>query len=650
MLSILLAAALAVDVDKLLARMTHEEKIGQLIQYNADNDAFPAALASGKVGSILFHGDIAKTNEFQRKAMEGSRQKIPLLIGFDVIHGYRTIFPVPIAIASSWEPGLAEMSAQIAAREARAMGIHWTFAPMVDVARDPRWGRIMEGAGEDPLLGSRFAAAYVRGYQSGGLLACAKHFAAYGDAEGGRDYGTADVSESTLREVYLPPFKAAVDAGVASFMSAFDSLNGVPATANARLLDEILRREWKFRGFVVSDWTAVAELMNHGIAATPKEAATKALRAGVDLDMVDAFYLQLPPSDRVDRAARRILEAKKKAGLFAEPFTKESTIVLDRDAARRVARKSIVLLKNDGVLPFARSKKIAIVGALADSKKDMLGEWKGQGQDEDVVTVREAIRSVPVAGADVLVAGHGETREMSGEAASRATFDLPDEKSLEPLLATGKPVVLVICAGRPLAIPWSAAHVNAIVYAWFPGIEAGNAIADVLFGDMNPSAKLPVTFPRTTGQVPIYYAHLPSGRPADPKNKYSNKYIDAEIGPLYPFGYGLSYTTFEYSNISVDGLSVSADVRNTGSRAGEEIVQFYVNDPVASVSRPVKELKDFRKVALPPGETTRVTFTLSRNQLRYWTAKGWVFEPGRFNVWIGPDSERGLASSLVISR
>ena len=650
MLALFFAAAIATNVDRLVSQMTLEEKLGQLTQYNSDNEAFPDAVAHGRVGSILFHGDVEQTNEFQRKAMAGSRHKIPLLIGFDVIHGYRTIFPVPLGIASSWEPELAEMSARIAAKEARSMGIHWTFAPMVDIARDARWGRIMEGAGEDPLLGSRFAAAYVRGYQSGGLLACAKHFAAYGAAEGGRDYGTADMSEATLREVYLPPFKAAVDAGVATFMSAFDSLNGVPATANPHLLDEILRREWKFRGFVVSDWTAVAELKNHGVAATDREAAAKAIRAGVDLDMVDGAYRQLPASEAVDRAVRRMLEAKEKAGLFKDPFTKESPLVLDRAAARRAAQKSIVLLKNDGVLPLSKAKKVAIVGALASSKVDMLGEWRGQGQEADVVTVSEAIRSVEVADADVIVAVLGEKREMSGEAASRSSLDLPDEKSLEPLLATGKPVVLVVCAGRPLAISWSAERVNAIVYAWFPGIEAGNAIADVLFGDVNPSAKLPVTFPRTTGQVPIYYAHLPSGRPANPKDKYTNKYIDADIGPLYPFGFGLSYTTFAYSNISVRGLEVSADVRNSGTRAGEEIVQFYVNDPVARVSRPVKELKDFRKIMLAPGESKRVTFTLNRQQLRYWTSEGWVFEPGRFNVWIGPDSERGLASSLVISR
>lgn len=651
LLLLLASAARADDVDRLLAKMTLEEKLGQITQMTPSQPEFVAALVQGRVGSILSEGPAEKINELQRKS------KIPLLVGYDVIHGFRTIFPVPIAIASSWEPQLAEMSARIAAREAHAAGIRWTFAPMVDIARDPRWGRIMEGAGEDPLLGSAFAAAYVRGYQSGGLLACAKHFAAYGAAEGGRDYGAVDMSEARLREVYLPPFKAAVDAGVATMMSAFDALNGVPATANTHLLDEILRREWKFHGFVVSDWEAIKELIAHGIAASDLDAAQKSMRAGVDMDMVDLAYLKLPASGSVDRAVRRVLEAKQKAGLFKNPFTKPETIQLDRAAARRVAQKSIVLLKNDGVLPLSRSRKIAVVGPLADSREDMLGNWAAQGKAEDAVSVRDAIHSVDLADADGIVAVLGETRTMSGEAASRASLDLPDDqqKLLESYVATGKPVVLVAIAGRPMTISWAADHVNAIVYAWAPGIEAGNAIADVLFGDVNPSAKLPVTFPRTVGQVPIYYAELPSGRPADPKDKYTNKYIDTERTPLYPFGFGLSYTKFAYANVAVrpaeaGPYTVSADVRNTGDRAGEEIVQFYVNQPVASVSRPLKELKGFQKIALAAGETKHVTFTLTRDQLRFWKDNGWTFEPGKFNVWIGPDSVHGLTTSLVISK
>lgn len=650
-LLLLASIARADEIDRLLSSMSLEEKLGQLTQMTRDQPAFGDALEHGRVGSILSGGGAKELNELQRQAIAGSPHKIPLLIGHDVIHGYRTIFPVPIAIASSWEPRLAEESARIAAREARSAGIHWTFAPMVDIARDARWGRIMEGSGEDPFLGSAFAAAYVRGYQSGGLLACAKHFAAYGAAEGGRDYGTAEMSERTLREIYLPPFKAAVDAGVASVMSAFDALNGVPATANAHLLDEILRREWKFRGFVVSDWDAVAELMHHGVAGSEREAAIKAIHAGVDMDMWDGAYAKLPASHAVDRAVRRILEAKRKAGLFDDPFTKESAIVLDREAARRIAQKSIVLLKNDGVLPLAHDRKIAVVGPLASSRADMLGEWASRGKVEDVITVSDAMRSVDPADADVIVAVLGEPREMSGEAASRSSLDLPadQQKLLESYVATGKPVVLVVMAGRPLSIAWAADHVNAIVYAWFGGIEAGHAVADVLFGDVNPSAKLPVTFPRTAGQEPIYYNHLPSGRPADAKDKYTNKYIDLDLGPLYPFGYGLSYTKFEYANLRVTGRTVSADVHNAGARAGEEIVQFYVNQPVASVSRPVRELKGFQKLALAPGETKRVHFILGVDQLRFWTDAGWTFEPGTFRVWIGPDSAHGLATSLVIS-
>ncbi|HEY8132600.1 MAG TPA: glycoside hydrolase family 3 N-terminal domain-containing protein, partial [Thermoanaerobaculia bacterium] len=593
-------------VEGLLARMTLEEKLGQLTQIVEDQ------LPNDLAGSMLNSGGAAKTNALQRAALAKSRLKIPLLFGYDVIHGYRTIFPIPLAIASSWDPKLAELSAQVAAREARAAGIRWTFAPMVDIARDARWGRIAEGAGEDPLLGSAMAAAYVRGFQTS-ILACAKHYAAYGAAEAGRDYNSVELSERTLREVYLPPFRAAVDAGVATLMSAFDSVNGIPATANRHLLDDILRSEWKFKGFVVSDWDAVAELINHGVAANKQDAAIKAITAGVDMDMWDNSYSTLAaairegrlPMSVVDRAVRRVLRMKAQAGLFDDPFTNETAApTLDRDAARRVAQRSIVLLKNElDLLPLPKSSKIAIVGPLADSKVDMLGPWSAQGKAEDAVTPLEAIPHVPVEQADVIVAVLGESREMSGEAASRTTIDLPgdQQKLLESLVATGKPVILVVMSGRPLAISWAAEHVPAIVQAWFLGSESGNALADVLFGDINPSGKLPVTAPRATGQVPIYYAHLPTGRPPNVEDKYTSKYLDVPIGPLYPFGFGLSYTKFEYSDIRVDGFRVSATVRNAGNRAGEEIVQMYVADPVASVSRPVKELKGFQRVALKPG-------------------------------------------------
>ncbi len=660
-------------VDRLLSRMTLEEKLGQLTQLVEDEPEFQPALQKGLVGSILNGEGAAKTNQLQRAALAGSRLKIPLLFGYDVIHGYRTIFPIPLAIASSWDPQLAELSARVAAREARAAGIRWTFAPMVDIARDARWGRIAEGAGEDPFLGAVMAAAYVRGFQSSGLLACAKHYAAYGAAEAGRDYNAVEMSERTLREVYLPPFHAAVDAGVATLMSAFESVNGAPATANGHLLDEILRREWKFKGFVVSDWDAVAELINHGVASSKEDAARKAITAGVDMDMWDNSYSTLAASVRagrlpiavVDRAVRRVLHAKAQAGLFDDPYIDEraaAAVTLTpehRAAARRVAQHSIVLLKNErDLLPLAKSgRKIAVVGPLADSKDDMLGPWAAQGKGEEAVSALEGIRAVvgdtvAVEQADVIIAVLGERRSMSGEAASRASLDLPDDQQalLQSLVASGKPVVLVVMSGRPLSIAWPAEHVPAIVEAWFLGSESGNGLADVLFGDVNPSGKLPVTIPRAVGQVPIYYAHLPTGRPPNPQDKYTSKYLDVPIGPLYPFGFGLSYTKFDYSDLAIsapsmrpDGsLKVAATIRNAGDRAGEEIVQLYVADPVARVSRPVKELKGFQRVALKPGESRRVEFTITRRDLQFWWHDGWSAEPGEFKVWIGGSSAGGL--------
>ena len=622
-------------IEALLRQMTLAEKLGQLSQYGPDQPEMKPALEKGLVGSVLGAVDARKINELQDRALAGSRLKIPLLAGHDVIHGHRTIFPIPLAIAASFDPEAAELSARIAAREARWSGIRWTFAPMVDIARDPRWGRIAEGAGEDPYLGSAMAAAYVRGFQSEGVLACAKHFAAYGAAEGGRDYAQADISEATLREVYLPPFEAAAKAGVASYMSAFNTVGNVPATANAHLMRDILRGEWGFRGFVVSDWSAVAELMNHGIAATKKEAATKALAAGVDMAMTDGTYMELDASPLVDEAVRRVLRAKFAAGLFDDPYTAQPRVLrLARGEARKIAQKSIVLLKNDGaLLPLAKSRKIAVTGALAESKADMLGPWASEGKPEETISVMEGLRAaganiVPESEAEVIVAVVGEPRDWSGEAASRTSIELPP-------IETSKPTVLVVMSGRPLAMAWAAERVPAIVQAWFLGTEGGNAVADVLFGDVNPSGKLPVTFPRATGQVPIHHAQLPTGRPPDPESKWTSKYLDVPIGPLYPFGHGLSYTKFEYANLKIDGLTVSADVRNAGERAGDEVVLLFVRDVVASVSRPVKQLKGFRRVALQPGETKRVTFTLTPRDLAFWTQKGWVTEPGDFRVWMG---------------
>jgi beta-glucosidase len=676
-------------VERLLARMTLEEKLGQLTQFVESQPELQIALSKGLVGSILGSLGAAKANEIQRSCLDGSRLKIPLLIGYDVIHGFRTIFPIPLAIASSWNPQLAELSARVAAREARAAGIRWTFAPMVDIARDARWGRIAEGAGEDPILGEAMAAAYVRGFQgnnlsaSDSLLACAKHYAAYGAAEAGRDYNSVEMSERTLREVYLPPFRAAVDAGVATLMSAFESINGIPATANRHLLQDILRDEWKFKGFVVSDWEAVAELINHRVASSKEDAARLALTAGVDMDMRDNSYATLNAAVRegqfstavIDRAVRRVLRLKFLAGLFDDPFTSETAaapVTLtpeNRDAARRVAQQSIVLLRNEGnLLPLPKSgRTFAVVGPLADSKVDMLGPWSGQGKAEESVTALEGIRAaVPDARitdatseADVIIAVLGERRDLSGEAASRTSIDLPDpqQKLLESIVAIGKPTVLVVMSGRPLSISWAAEHVPAIVQAWFLGSESGHALADVLFGDVNPSGKLPVTVPRTVGQVPIYYAHLPTGRPPKSEDKYTSKYLDVPIGPLYPFGFGLSYTKFEYSDLTlssssmrIDGsLTVSANIRNGGDRVGEEIVQMYVADLVASVSRPVKELKGFQRLTLKPGETKRVEFTITRRDLQFWSHDSWVAEPGKFNVWIGPSSETGLEGTFELA-
>jgi beta-glucosidase len=638
-------------IDKLLSEMTLAEKLGQLSMYAADQSDLKSALEKGLVGSVINVAHDRQANELQRAQLAGSKHGIPILFAYDVLHGYRTIFPIPLAVAASWDVEAAETVGRVSAREARAEGIHWTFAPMVDISRDARWGRMAESSGEDPYLAGAMAAAYVRGFQSNGLLACAKHFAAYGAAEGGRDYGHAEVTEATLRNVYLPPFKAAVDAGVGSLMSAFNTVGDVPATANPKLLQDVLRKEWGFGGVVVSDWAAVSELVNHGIAATPAEAAQKALAAGVDVDMWDGAFLTLPASARVDEAVRRVLRAKFAAGVFDEPFVveKNSYSTAHREA-RRIAGRSIVLLKNDGgLLPLAKSRRIALAGALAESSRDMQGPWHAKGSL--AVSIREGLHNAGVetvsrSEADVLVAVYGETREQSGEATSHTSLDLPpdQQRELEALVESGKPVVLIVMSGRPLTITWAAEHVPSIVQAWFLGSEGGNAVADVLFGVVNPSGKLPVTVPRTAAQAPIYYAHHPTGRPAG--HRFTNRYQDVPVGPLYPFGHGLSYTRFEYSDLRVQGNVVSAVVKNAGARAGDEIVQLYVRDVVASVSRPVKELKGFRRVSLEPGQAVRVEFPLTRRELEFWTNGAWVVEPGEFQVWIGPSSVEGLVTSV----
>lgn len=690
----LVAQSIDQRVDALLAKMTLEEKIGQLLQFTPGREEAKTMIADGTVGCIFNTGGAKDVNELQRVAMTASRLKIPVLFAHDVIHGYRTIFPIPLGMAATWDPASAELAARIAAREASAAGIRWTFAPMVDIARDPRWGRVAEGAGEDPHLGSVLAAAYVRGYQGKDLsapdsvLACAKHFAAYGAAEAGRDYNTVDMSERLLREIYLPPFKAAVDAGVATIMTAFNTLNGVPATVHRHLLVDILRNEWGFRGFVDSDYEAIAQTMAHGTSADPQDAALQAIRAGVDMDMIDASYLTLAeavkdgrlPVSVIDTATRRVLRAKYELGLFEQPYVdegRETSVTMTPEhlaAARRIAQKSIVLLKNDGnLLPLSKTvKHLAVIGPLADSREDMLGSWFAHGKPEEAVALLDAVRAktqseivhvkagtvmetsdadiaaaVSAArNADVVLLVLGEEGKMSGEANSRAFIDLPgrQEELLKAVVATGKPVALVVMAGRPLAIPWAAENVPAIVWPWFPGSQGGHAIADVLFGDVNPSGKLPMTIPRSVGQIPIYYNYLPTGRPENLEDRYTSRYIDSPNDPLYDFGYGLSYTTFEYSDMktspAADGVNVSVSVRNSGKRAGDEVVQLYVNDPVASTSRPVRELKGFRRITLAPGETKRVDFTVTRDDLRFWADGGWKFEPGVFRLWVGDEESK----------
>jgi beta-glucosidase len=702
-------------VDSLLARMTLAEKLGQLNLVPVDaNRVTPAqadSVRQGLIGGFLNLTGAEATTAIQRTAVAESRLGVPLLFGLDVIHGYRTVFPIPLAEASTWDPELVERSARAAAEEAAAAGVSWTFAPMVDIARDPRWGRIAEGSGEDPYLGSVLAAARVRGLQGPDLrspdavLATAKHFAAYGGAEAGRDYNTVDVSERTLREVYLPPFRAAVRAGVGSIMSAFNEIAGVPSSASRWLLTDVLRHEWGFRGFVVSDWGAIDELRAHGVAAGRGDAGRLALTAGVDMDMSAGLFLRELPAlvarreiglQTVNEAVRRVLRAKLALGLFGDPYRgvspeRERARTLTpaaRALARRDAAEAIVLLKNDrGLLPLAPSiRALAVIGPLAADSADALGPWHARGRAADVVTPLAGIQARVAGGAQVIYARGcgiadedttgiaeavaaarradaavlvlGEAEEMSGEAASRAFLDLPgvQQRLLEAVQATGTPVVLVLSAGRPLALPWAAEHVRALVEAWFLGVETGHALADVLFGDVAPGGKLPVSVPRTVGQVPIHYDHRRTGRPASDEH-YTSKYLDVGTEPLFPFGFGLSYTTFRYGAVRLsagelapdDSLTVSAAVTNAGERAGDEVVQLYVHDEVASVTRPVRALAGFRRVSLQPGETRTVQFTLGPEQLGlYDAAMRWVVEPGRFTVYVGGSSAEGVEAAFVV--
>ena len=721
-------AEMARFIADLMSRMTLEEKIGQLNLLSSSWDVTGPTLREGyqddvRAGNVgaIFNAHTAKyTRSLQKLAVEDTRLGIPLLFGYDVIHGYKTIFPISLGEAASWDLAAIENAARVAAIEASAAGVHWTFAPMVDIARDPRWGRISEGAGEDPYLGSKIARARVRGFQGDDLaavdtvLATAKHYAAYGQAQAGRDYHTTDMSLRELWDTYLPPFRAASEAGVATYMTAFNELNGVPATANAYLLNEILKARWRFQGFVVSDYTAVDELVPHGFARDKKHAAELAINAGVDMDMQGASFMTHLAAlskagsvsiDTIDKAVRRILEMKYRLGLFSDPYRysdkerEEQAIYAQEhlEAARDMARKSIVLLKNErGLLPLKTSDiALAVIGPLADSKSDMIGSWSAAGdREERPVTLLEGIKArlgdsvdvhfeegagygfdpeddssafdaaLAAAGrADVIIAAMGESGGMTGEAASRTSLELPgnQQELLIALRKLGKPIVLVLMNGRPLSIEWADENVHAILETWFAGTEGGHAIADVLFGDYNPSGKLPVTFPRNVGQVPIYYNMKNTGRPYSPNDaeqNYRSRYQDSPNSPLYPFGYGLSYTTFEYSDLTLErtrmgaggSITVRVSVANTGEVDGEEVVQLYVRDLVGSVTRPVKELKGFRKILLEKGERQVVEFELRPSDLAFHRQDmSYGAEAGEFRVLVGGNSEELLEAEFRLT-
>lgn len=708
-----------VKIDSLLSIMTLEEKIGQLTLYTSDYDVtgptiregYKEDIKQGKVGAIFNAFGAEYTRMLQEMAVEETRLGIPLLFGYDVIHGHKTIFPIPLGESASWDLEAIEKSARIAAIEASAEGLHWTFAPMVDIARDPRWGRIAEGSGEDTYLTTKIALARVKGFQGDDLsdlstvLACTKHFVGYGAGLAGRDYNTVDMSDRVLREVYLPPFKATVDAGVASFMTSFNEVDGVPATGSHYLLTEILRNEWGFEGFVVTDYTSINEMVPHGVVADEYEAAELAINAGIDMDMQGGVYQEHlsklvqngeVEEERINQAARRILEMKFRLGLFNDPYRysnvdREKEMVMTEehlDAARDVARKSIVLLKNEAqTLPLKKDiKTLAVIGPLADNKKEMIGSWSAAGDWSKSVTLLEGIKAAvspntkilfaqgtninddatqgiseavkTAKKADAIVLAIGEEALMSGEAASRASIDLPGKQLqlAQELHKTGKPVIVVLMSGRPLTINWLDENAPAILETWFLGTQAGHAIADVLFGDYNPSGKLPVTFPRSVGQIPLFYNNKNTGRPISDE-KYTSKYLDIPNTPLYPFGYGLSYTYFTYSNLKLnkpqytmdEQIDVTVTVTNSGDMKGEEVVQLYIRDLVGSVTRPVKELKAFEKIALAPGESQQVNFTLSKDDLAFYTRNmEFKAEPGDFKVFVGTNSEDCLEADFKL--
>jgi beta-glucosidase len=736
--------AIESKVNALFAKMTLEEKIGQLVQYSAGAATGPTSgrtddkdmIRKGQVGSLFNVTGARATNELQHIAVDESRLHIPLIFGLDVIHGFRTTFPLNLGLAATWDPDLVQKTARIAAQEASASGVRWTFSPMVDIARDARWGRMSEGAGEDPFLGSAMARAYVRGYQGehldspDSIVACAKHYVGYGAAEGGRDYNSTEISEHTLRQYYLPPFQAAAEAGSGTFMSAFNSLNGIPASANPFTIKQILKKEWGFQGFVVSDWTSVSEVMAHGVAIDGATAARKAFLAGVDMDMQSNLYHQnmlklvqsgKVPQARIDDAVRRILRVKFVMGLFDHPYvdeSKESGAFLRPESvavAKTAGTRSIVLLRNESVngaplLPLsAKTSSVALIGPLADDAGNMIGSWGALGRGEDAVTLRRALSqklgdsrihyakggnfldasdsdiSAAVSAAqssDVALLALGEDApSMTGEAASRAWIGLPgrQQELLEKVAATGKPVVLILFSGRPLALPWAFEHVPAVLAAWYPGVQAGNALADLLLGDAAPTGHLPLSWPRSAGQEPMYYNALNTGRPAaDPdhpaekgENKYVSRYLDEKNAPQYPFGFGLTYTTFRYGATAVNAkelpqsalrrslaagkqggkvISASADITNTGTRAGETMAQLYVRLDGTSIAMPVRMLKGFQSITLAPGESRKVTFDVSAETFAFWGAENtFGVEPARVTLWVAPSSAEGEPTTLNIT-
>jgi len=717
-------------VDNLMSKMTTDEKIGQLnlvtmghaITGSVVNNGVQERVKKGEIGGVFGVYGTDEVSKIQDLAVKESRLHIPLIFGLDVIHGHRTIFPIPLGVSATWDMGLIEQSARIAAKEATAEGLNWVFSPMVDIARDARWGRISEGGGEDPWLGSQIAKAMVRGYQgssmtnSDAVMACVKHFALYGGAEAGREYNTVDMSLIKMYQDYLPPYKAALDAGAGSFMSSFNTINGTPATANKWLLTDLLRKQWGFKGFVVSDYTSLNEVTNHGLGDLQTVSAL-ALKAGLDMDMVgEGFLTTLKKSlkegkvtqQEIDQACRRVLEAKYKLGLFNNPNKsidpqRESRDVLtaeNRAFARKIAAHSFVLLKNaNQTLPLKKSGTIALVGPLADNHSEMLGTWVIAGDPNKSVSVMEGVKNVAgndvsilyakgsnitddsllsvrafpfgirevkdkrspqemideavetAKKADVVVAVVGESANMSGEASSRSDINIPESQRdlLKALAKTGKPLVIVLFNGRPLTLPWEDKNASAILDAWAPGTEAGNAIADVLFGNYNPAGKITATFPRSVGQIPIYYNHKNTGRPYNGEAfaKFKSDYLDISNDPLYPFGYGLSYTTFKYGDVKLDKTSLkgnetlkaSVTVTNTGKYAGEEVVQLYVSDPVASISRSVKELKNYQKISLQPGESKEVVFNITTDDLKFYNDRlQYDWEPGQFIIQIGTNS------------